>query len=234
MVPAPGKVDLSSLPAPVRRYLARVLPNRPGSENARAVRLRQTGEMMLRPGVRPRRFTATEELAADRVEFSWRARFPMLGPLTMRVTDAYAAGEGLLEVRVLGLPVQRKRGPQLAQGEAFRYLAELAWAPQAILANPELEWSELDDRAAEVATHAGGRRIALRLTFNAAQEIAQTEALRPRIEAGGTPTTWIGTYHDYRAFGPMIAPARGEVRWELPDGPFTYWRGTISSLELHR
>jgi hypothetical protein len=22
------------------------------------------------------------------------------------------------------------------------------------------------------------------------------------------------------------------VRWELPDGPFTYWRGTLTSLEL--
>ena len=23
----------------------------------------------------------------------------------------------------------------------------------------------------------------------------------------------------------------GEVRWDLPEGPFTYWRGTITSLE---
>jgi hypothetical protein len=22
------------------------------------------------------------------------------------------------------------------------------------------------------------------------------------------------------------------VRWELPEGPFTYWRGTVTSLEL--
>jgi hypothetical protein len=30
----------------------------------------------------------------------------------------------------------------------------------------------------------------------------------------------------------MLVPTRGEVRWDLADGPFTYWRGTITSLEL--
>ena len=32
--------------------------------------------------------------------------------------------------------------------------------------------------------------------------------------------------------GGIRLPTRAEVRWELPDGPFPYWRGTIASLEL--
>jgi hypothetical protein len=43
---------------------------------------------------------------------------------------------------------------------------------------------------------------------------------------------WVGEFHDYRKLGGALIPTRGEVRWELPEGPFTYWRGTITSFEL--
>ena len=188
--------------------------------------------MVLKPGAKPRAYTAVEDLAVGRVAFAWRARFPVLGSLSLRVTDSYDGAEGRLDVRILGLPLQRNRGPELAKGEAFRYLAELAWVPQAILRNPQLEWRELDQRTAEVATRIGGDRIAVRLTFNEIGEIAQTLAERPRVEAGNAVTTWVGVYSDYQRLGGVRVPTRGEVRWELPDGPFTYWRGRITSLEL--
>lgn len=223
-------VDPSSLPASVRRYVERVLPAGPVS--ARSVRIGQRGEMILGPGARPRRFTATEELSAKQVAFEWRASFPMLGPAGLGVTDAYRSGEGRLEVRVLGLPLQRRRGPELSLGQAYRYLAEIPWVPHAILANPELEWAEVGEGRVEVASDVGGERVAVRLRFNDAGEIAETYAERPRAEAQNTVTPWIGEYSDYKAFGEIIVPARGEVRWELPEGPFTYWRGTIASLEL--
>jgi hypothetical protein len=104
-------------------------------------------------------------------------------PLSLRVIDSYASGEGRLEVRLLGLPIQRKRGPQLARSEAFRYLAEIAWAPQAILSNSELEWRQLDEFTAEVAARVGVDRVAVRLTFNETGELVQTFAKRPRSEA---------------------------------------------------
>jgi hypothetical protein len=63
----------------------------------------------------------------------------MLGPLGLRVTDSYDGHDGLLDVRALGLPLQRRHGPELAQGEVFRYRAEIAWVAHAILANPDLE-----------------------------------------------------------------------------------------------
>jgi hypothetical protein len=58
--------------------------------------------MWLKPGSRAMRFTATEVFAVDRIAFSWQARFPLLGPLAMRVVDGYADGRGELEVRLLG------------------------------------------------------------------------------------------------------------------------------------
>jgi len=74
----------------------------------------------------------------------------------------------------------------------------------------------------------------LRLELDAAGDIVGTWCdARPRSE-GKTmvPTPWAGTYGDYAVVGGVRVPTRGEVRWELPDGPFVYWRGTITSLEL--
>lgn len=45
--------------------------------------------------------------------------------LGLRVTDRYDGHDGMLEVRALGIPLQRRHGPNLAQGEICRYLAEI-------------------------------------------------------------------------------------------------------------
>lgn len=217
------------MPDLVSRYVESAL--RGAVAPVATVRVTQIGEMILKPGKRPLRFDAVEEFAVDRVAFAWRARFALLGPLAMRVVDSYDGRDGLLEVRILGVPVQRKRGPELAQGEAYRYLAEIPWVPQAILSNCQLEWRALDERAVEVVTRVAGERLPLRLIFNEQGEITQTVAARPRLEAGGEVTPWIGEYRDYTSFGGIRMPGRGEVRWELPEGPFTYWRGTITAAE---
>jgi hypothetical protein len=128
------------------------------------------------------------------VAFVSRARFPNLGPLPLRVVDSYDAGDGLLEVRALGLPVQRKQGREPAEGEAYRYLAEIPWVPQAIVAT--LSWNGVSWRtgSAEVATRVRGRRLAVLLRFNDAGEIAQTFAERPRAETGHVTTPWVGEF----------------------------------------
>ncbi|HEY2650491.1 MAG TPA: DUF6544 family protein [Solirubrobacteraceae bacterium] len=226
-----GAAENTSMPAVVREYASWALRGKP-LQASRTVRVTQVGEMMLKPGASPRHFEAREEFAIGQVAFAWHARFPMLGPFALRVTDSYDGHEGRLEVRLLGIPVQRRQGPELAQGEAYRYLAEIAWVPHAILANRQLEWRELDGRTVEVTTLVAGERIAVRLSFNENGEIVSTEAERPRLEAGNAVTPWIGHYSDYQDLGGVRVPTRGEVRWDLPEGPFTYWRGRITSLEL--
>ncbi|MGH3033377.1 MAG: DUF6544 family protein [Gaiellaceae bacterium] len=226
-------VSEAEVPALVRRYLERVLPAE-GSV-PRQVRVTQVGEMRQKPGGRWLRFSAVEDFAVEEVAFSWRARFPLAPLVSLRVVDRHADGEGQLEARLLGLvPVLRARGQDVAEGEALRYLAELAWVPQAILANPRLAWRELTARTVEVATRVGSARVALRLEFDVAGDLvgASTDA-RPRTEGKRiVPRPWAGSYSDYVAFGGIRVPTRAEVRWELADGPLTYWRGRLTSLEL--
>jgi Family of unknown function (DUF6544) len=182
----------AELPALVRRYLERVLPA--GGAVPREVRVRQAGEMWLKPGGRRLRFTALEQFAVDQVAFPWRARFPIVPLVSLRVVDRYASGEGSLEGRLFRLvPVMRASGPELSVGAAMRYLAELPWVPHAILANPELEWRELDAHTAEVATPVGSARAAVRLSFDAAGDVVGAFAdARPRPEGKASVPTPVG------------------------------------------
>ncbi len=190
--------------------------------------------MATKPGGRSLRFTAVEEFAVEEVAFSWHARFRFLG-IPLRVIDRYAAGEGLLEARLLGvLPVMRMHGLETNEGEAMRYLAEVPWVPHAIHGNPQLSWREIDTTTVEVSTHVGSTRIAVELGFDAGGDVISAFAeARPHVE-GKTivPRPWRGEFGAYDVVGGVRLPTRAEVRWELPAGPFAYWKGTITSLDL--
>lgn len=73
------------VPALVRVYLERVLPS--VERVPRKVRIMQAGEMVRKPGGRPLPFTAVEEFVVEEVAFSWRARFPVMPLVSMRVLD---------------------------------------------------------------------------------------------------------------------------------------------------
>jgi hypothetical protein len=222
----------TKLPALVQRYVERTLP--PGGSLPKLLRITQTGEMWQKPGGRALRFTAVEELAVGEVAFSWQAWFRMAPLISFRVHDWYRAGEGGLGARLLGLPVMSSRGVEVAQGEAMRYLTELPWVPHALVANRQLSWRELDATSVEVATRVVEATVAVRLEFDGAGDIVGAFAdARPRREGkANVPTPWTGDFSAYDVVGGIRMPTRGEVRWELPEGPFTYWRGKVTEIEL--
>lgn len=218
------------LPAVVRAAFERAVPE---DRVPQQVRLTQEGQMWLRPGGRALRFTAVESFAVERVAFAWDARFPILGPLALRVVDDYADGDGSLEVRLLGLPLQHQRGPETVAGEALRYLAELPWVPHALFHNPELEWRELDERRAEVATRIAGQRLTVELELNGEAEIVGAVSTMRRRKVGNAwvATPWGGRFGDYRPFGGVRIPTWGEAYWELPER-YVYWRGSVTAVDL--
>lgn len=221
------------LPALAQRYLTRALA--PGGSVPRTVRIAQMGEMWLKPGGRPLPFTALDEFSVAEVAFSWRARFRFLSLVPLHVVDGYAAGRGRLEARLLGLvPVMRQSGQAASEGEAMRYLAEIPWVPHAMLVNRQLEWRELDTQRLEVATSVGAARVAVELGFDVAGDIVSASAqARPHPEGKTTVRRpWGGRFSDYEVIGGVRIPTEAEVHWQLPEGPFTYWRGTITSVEL--
>jgi hypothetical protein len=215
----------TGLPDLVLRYLERAVPTGPVP---RQVRITQTGEMRKAPDARPMRFTATQSFAVDRVGFSWQARFPIVGPLAIKVVDEFADGQGRLVVRLLGYPISRQLGPQITAGEAVRYLAELPLVPFAMVHNRDLQWRELDDRAVEVATIVGGERVVVSFDFDEGGDIIRASSpSRPFGNDG--PVPWGGEFRDYATFNGIRIPTWAKVYWDRPDGRFVYWTGTITS-----
>jgi hypothetical protein len=223
--------ETAHLPKLLRNYLTRSLPT--DVEVPAMVRVRQVGEMWKKPGGRAMAFQATEDFAVEQVAFSWRARFPIVGSLAMTVVDGFADGAGQLRVSLLGIPLQTQAGPETNVGEAMRYLAELGWAPQAIAANRELEWRDVDERTVEVQCSVAEAKAAVRWEFNAKGDLARATGVRP-FPAGKTfvARRWGGDFGEYEEFAGTRVPSSGEAWWELPEGRFVYWRGRIRALEL--
>ena len=119
------------------------LAHRLGIEEPRyggSILLRQTGRLRSDSRARWMRFKARQHIAVDRCAFAWRAG---VGPLGfIHVEDALDGVTPIGRVAALGMiPLARSEySVPLLKGEVMRYLAEMPWAPDAILANSELQW----------------------------------------------------------------------------------------------
>lgn len=230
---APVAVDRAALPPLVRAFAERAI-GETGDLPTR-VSFTQDAALKMRPEAEWTSVTARQVIGIGAPAFAWDARADIMPLVGMRVIDAYVGGEGRLRVRLLGsIPVANATGPEVNYGELYRYLAELPWAPQAILGNPALRWRQIDDASVEVAAETSDGDLArVRLTFDAAGDIVAIEADdRPREEKGAfLHTRWRGEFTDYRDFGGIRLPAHAEVSWLLDDGPFTYFRGDLVSYE---
>ncbi len=211
------------LPEFVRGYVGRSLP--PEGAPPAIVRVQQTGEMWQKPGARRMRFEATEDFAVDRVAFSWRARFPIVGRLALTVVDEFRDGSGRLRLSLLGVPLRTQTGHELVVGEAMRYLAEL-------VSNRELDWRQVDETTVEVTAPVGATSAAVCWEFDSSGDMVRATGTRP-FPVGKTfvPRPWGGDFGDFERFSGTRIPTSGEAWWDLPQGRFVYWRGRITAFE---
>lgn len=211
--------------------LARRLGARPNGP-AR-VSLTQTGRMRQTAISAWGGFTARQTIGVEHCAFDWQARTGPFGAVSVR--DALAGGAGRLEVRALGvIPLARAQpSAQLTRGELMRYLAELAWAPDAILRNLGLRWRA--DGPDSLVVGAGSDDTATEVTLTLDGEGRIAGAFAPDrgalIDGVTVLTPWRGVFADYRLHDGVWLPFSGEVSWEKPAGAFTYWQGHIGTWE---
>jgi len=173
-----------------------------------------------------------QEFEVGRLEFEWRASFGPNPLVRVRVTDRYRGGEGAALGQDLGAdPGDTQHRFRHRPGRGDGYLAELPWVPSAIASNPELSWRVLEDGSVEVSTLVGGRAASVQLSFDESGLIRSAAGLRPRVAGrSAIETPFTGTFGDYVELGGVQVPRSAEVSWDLPDGPFSYWRGELTSL----
>lgn len=198
------------------------------------VKLKQTGRMKQRLGATSwMSFAATQTISTCECAFDWRARVGPFGMISVR--DALKGGQGRLDVMALGvIPVARaERSSALMRGELMRYLAELAWAPDAILFNATLRWR--DDGPDGLAVSAVVGETAAEVTLSLASDGRIAGAFAPDRPRSATapilPTPWRGRFSDYRRHDNIWLPFAGEVAWEIEGKETIYWQGRIEHWE---
>ncbi len=225
--------ELIGLPPPVERFFRAAL--RPGQPMIAAAHICHAGIFNLgetRPSWKP--FTSTEVVTLRRPGFDWDGRIAVAPGMAVRVHDAYVAGEGILEARLLGLvKLAGERGtPELARGELLRYLAEAMWYPTALLPSQGVHWEPLDDTSARATLSDGGTTVSLDFHFAADGLIESSRAVSRSRTLGGVvmESPWGGRGWRYELKDGMRIPMAGEVAWLTPEGAYPYWRGEIASL----
>lgn len=227
----PGPVDVSAgLPPLVRAFALK--SGADPAQLARTVSFTQAVEMRRTAGGRFDSYQAWQVAATGKPGFLWQARQDA-GPFTkLRVVDAFVDGEGHLEARLLAsIPVARADGPDLALAEAYRYLAELPWVPDAILGNPDLRWQMAGDRTASVSLQTKGGAAHVAFLFDEGGDIVAMRAKgRPATDADGKPARydWQGTFGGYAVLGPRRVPVTGEVGYIYPSGYESYFKATLT------
>jgi hypothetical protein len=198
------------------------------------VKLKQTGRMKQKlEATSWMSFTATQMISTSDCAFDWRARFGPFGMISVR--DALKGGQGRLDVMALGIVplASAEHSSALTRGELMRYLAELAWAPDAILFNTALRWREDGPDRLAVSAGVGETAVEVTLSLDSDGRIAGAFAPdRPRsATAPIQPTPWRGRFCDYRHHGNMWLPFAGEVAWEIDGKETVYWQGRIDGWE---
>lgn len=226
--------ELEGLPAPVQRYFRTAL--QAGQPMIAGVRMRHRGRFNVGEATDAwKPFVSDQRVVARRPGFDWEARIGLMPGLTLRVHDAYVAGEGVLQAALLGLfTVADLRGTRaLAEGELMRFLAEAVWYPTALLPSQGVCWDAVDARSARATLVDGAVSAALVFAFDDSGMIStvQAEARGRSVGREIVPTPWHGRFWNYQARGGLQVPLEGEVAWLLPQGARPYWRGHIVDID---
>ncbi|HEV8483682.1 MAG TPA: DUF6544 family protein [Blastocatellia bacterium] len=220
------------LPAPVSTYFRRTL--REGQPIIRSARIVQKGEFC-RAEDSWSPFEAEQYISAQPPGFVWDATVRMSSLMRVRVRDAYVAGEGSMEAKILSLVplVDASAKAELNAGALQRYLAEAVWFPTALLPGEAMKWSAIDSSRALATLSDSGATVSMEFQFNNAGEITGVFTPGRYREVNGKYelTAWRGHFRNYQERNGMRIPLESDVEWQLPEGVFPYWKGRITEVE---
>lgn len=203
-------------------------------ETAGAVSLSQAGFMRNGADDRPMPFDAQETIQLNATEFLWEARCAPMRLLTVK--DELRGEQGRLSLLAFGgVPILPAiAGLEATRGETMRYLAELPWAPDAILQNRDLTWRVLDTRTLVVSAGRGAlySRVVLKLGDDGLVCGVCAEG-RPRREGRRfVERSWRGRFSAYQDRDGRRVPGRGEVGWVVEGSGFDCWIGELQDWRI--
>ncbi len=111
----------------------------------------------------------------------------------------------------------------------MRYLAELPWAPDAILANRELRWQATGEGQLTVSAAIGAVEGAVTFHLDESGLPYRVEGMRPRQEgAVFREREWRGEFSEFSAIEGRVIPHAARVSWHVKGRQVEVWRGRIT------
>lgn len=228
-LPAPGGIfteaSVAHLPEPARRYLLHAIA--PGTPLSPGMKLSMEGSINIGGW---RSFRA-EEILAPPAGFVWRASVDF-GLFKAAGGDSYSDGEGRVQFWMFGVvPVASASGPDISRAAAGRLLAEVIWAPGALLA-PGVRWEAAGDDAARATLDIGGEAMSVTLQLAADGALRSSSILRWSDLGKTGRYEWVpygGEIDEERRFGGYMLPSRVRVGYGFGTPRFDVgFRGEIT------
>lgn len=206
--------DLSSLPEPVRRYLAHALSGI--GEHPSRTRLKMAGRIQVGAWLA---FEA--DWVGDGRSFSWLASAGLGRTRFLRVHDQYSDGEGSMEVRVKHGPrLLRAAGPDVVRSGAGRTALESVWSPAALLPGRGANWLEWTDRSITFERELAPETPRVTIEIDQTGALTSSHGLRWRdAKHGYQPFGAIA--HSERTFGTLTIPSELSVGWGFGGDDFS-------------
>jgi hypothetical protein len=222
--------DVGTLPEAVVRHLVHA-----GVADAPIppiVRIRQTGDIRLRPDQRRAPQVALLRITPDPPGFVREARVKTSPLVTLRAHDEFFDGVARAQV----WPFRSWKsvddtGPEVDQDALVRFMSAMAWFPAA-MRMPYVAWESGGPSNATMSVTIGGTLAHAALTFDEAGALVALEADRfhrlasKQWELAG----WTMTYGETAVMSGVRVPASASASWELAKGSFSYIRFDVEDL----
>jgi hypothetical protein len=225
------QADLAPLPQPVQRYLRAA--GAPGQPRPRNMRLAFEGSIRSTTGPWMSFTTMQTNTFDTPTRFFWMDA-TMKG-LPTKGFHAYDNGTSTMHIKLLGLlSVMEAHGPEMDTAETVTWFNDLCLFAPGALVDPRITWAPIDDHSARATFAHKGIRVSAVLMFDAQDHLidfisddryALLDDQAPRKYRFSTPAS------EHGPVAGLVLPHYGEAVWMLPEGPFTYGRFRLRSVE---
>lgn len=219
------------MPLPVQRYLRAT--GAVGKPRPRNMRLSFQGDIRSKDGPWMPFTTMQTNTFEPPARFFWMDA-TMKG-LPTKGFHAYDNGTATMRIKLLGLfTVMEAHGPMMDTAETVTWFNDLCLFAPGALVDPRITWEPIDDHSARATFAHKGIHISAVLVFDAQEHLvdfisddryALLDDQPPRKYRFSTPAS------EHGPIAGLVLPHYGETIWMLPDGPFTYGRFRLRSVE---
>ena len=177
-------------------------------------------------------FTATQYFTIDPPAFVWSASVKAGSLVTIAGRDKYENGRGNMVIKPLYIfEAANSSGEQVDQGALLRYVAEMAWFPQAAVSD-YLQWEAVGENEARVTMTYGGLSASGIYTFDNQGRVIGFHAKRyGDFDGISRKETWSVVTKEHRSLGSLYVGCVSEVTWKLQDGDFHWLSLEVKTLD---